>query len=60
MDYRPLSTLERQNLIDALRKNAENGFALQMNRKDTTFIGSTEEIPDEEVISCIRSVPCHY
>ena len=26
----------------------------------TTFIGTAEEVPDEEVINAIRSVPCHY
>jgi hypothetical protein len=31
-----------------------------MHPRDTTFVGSTDEVPDEEVISCIKSVPCHY
>lgn len=59
-DFRPLGTVERQNLIDSLRKNSENGFALLMNKKDTSFIGSVEEVPEDEVITAIRSVPCHY
>jgi len=31
-----------------------------MDRRDTSFVGSADEIPDEEVINAIRSVPCHY
>jgi hypothetical protein len=31
-----------------------------MDRRDTSFVGTTEEVTDEEVISAIKSVPCHY
>jgi hypothetical protein len=31
-----------------------------MDRRDTSFLGTTEEVPDEEVITAIKSVPCHY
>jgi hypothetical protein len=31
-----------------------------MNRRDTGFIGTADEITDDEVISAIKSVPCHY
>jgi hypothetical protein len=31
-----------------------------MNRRDTSFLGAAEEVPDEEVINAIKSVPCHY
>jgi hypothetical protein len=31
-----------------------------MDRKDTSFVGSAEDVTDEEVISAIKSVPCHY
>jgi hypothetical protein len=31
-----------------------------MDRRDTSFAGTAEEVPDEEVISAIKSVPCHY
>jgi hypothetical protein len=31
-----------------------------MDRRDTSFLGVTDEVPDEEVITAIRSVPCHY
>ncbi|HLW65822.1 MAG TPA: hypothetical protein VKS79_10920 [Gemmataceae bacterium] len=62
MDFRPLSEVERRQLVTALRGNAETGSALLMDRRDTSFLGLIEEdeVPDEEVINAIRSVPCHY
>ena len=60
MDFRPLNSDERQKLIEALRGNAQDNLAILMDRRDTSFIGSSEEISDEEVISAIQSVPCHY
>jgi hypothetical protein len=60
MDFRPLNDTERQKLIDALRGNAQNNLAILMNQRDTSFVGATEEVTDEEVISAIKSVPCHY
>ena len=60
MDFRPLNTLERQNLISALRGNADSNKAILMSPKDTSFIGTQDEVSDEEVISAIRSVPFHY
>ena len=60
MDFRPLSELERRQLVGALRGNAEQGRVLLMDRRDTSFIGTAEEVPDEEVINAIKSVPCHY
>src|SRR5438132_9848680 len=60
MDFRPLNDTERRQLITALRGNAESDRAILMDRRDTSFLGSVEEVPDEEVISAIRSVPCHY
>jgi hypothetical protein len=62
MDFRPLSEVERRQLVTALRGNAESGSALLMDRRDTSFLGliEEEEVPDEEVINAIRSVPCHY
>jgi hypothetical protein len=60
MDFRPLATEEREKLMSALRGNAENGKALLMNRKDTSFEGCADEVSDDEVIQAIRSVPCHY
>jgi len=60
MDFRPLSEVERKHLVTALRGNAEQGRVLLLDRRDTSFAGSADEVPDEEVISAIRSVPCHY
>jgi hypothetical protein len=60
MDFRPLTEMERKNLVSALRGNAQDGLAVLMDRQTTSFIGTAEEVPDEEVINAIRSVPCHY
>jgi hypothetical protein len=60
MDFRPLSELERRQLVTALRGNAEGNRVLLLDRKDTSFLGTTDEVPDEEVITAIKSVPCHY
>jgi hypothetical protein len=60
MDFRPLNDLERRQLVNALRGNAESDRAILLNRRDTTFAGSAEEVPEEEVINAIKSVPCHY
>jgi len=60
MDFRPLNDTERRTLINSLRGNSEGGVALLMDRRDTSFLGTTEEVPDEEVINAIKSVPCHY
>jgi hypothetical protein len=60
MDFRPLNDTDRQKLIAALRGNAESNTAILMDRRDTSFAGVAEEVTDDEVISAIRSVPCHY
>ncbi|HMC65700.1 MAG TPA: hypothetical protein VKI65_12240 [Gemmataceae bacterium] len=60
MDFRPLNATERQNLITALRGNADQNRVLLMDRRDTSFVGTADEVPDEEVINAIKSVPCHY
>ncbi len=60
MDFRPLSDTERRRLFRALTGNADSGQAILMDRRDTSFAGTAEDIPDEEVLSAIRSVPCHY
>ncbi len=60
MDFRPLNADERQKLIDALRGNAESSRAILMSQRDTSFAGTTDEVTDDEVISAIKSVPCHY
>ncbi|MCS7022779.1 MAG: hypothetical protein NZU63_13250 [Gemmataceae bacterium] len=60
MDFRPLAEAERRQLLAALRGNADRGLALLMDRRDTSFIGTTEELPEEEVMTAVKSVPCHY
>lgn len=60
MDFRPLNEVERKKLYSSLRGNAENNLAILMDRKDTSFVGSTDEVTDDEVINAIKSVPCHY
>jgi hypothetical protein len=60
MDFRPLAEAERRQLIAALRGNAEQDRAILMDRRDTSFVGTTDDVADEEVIACIQSVPCHY
>ena len=41
MDFRPLKTEERQKLVDALRGNAKDNLAILMDRRDTSFVGSS-------------------
>ena len=60
MDFRPLNDTERRQLISALRGNAEDNRAILMDQRDTSFAGTAEEVTDEEVISAIKSGPCHY
>ncbi len=60
MDFRPLNDTERRSLIAALRGNADRGTTLLMDRRDTSFAGTADEVTDEEVINAIKSVPCHY
>ena len=60
MDFRLLDDSERRQLISALRGNAETNTAILMDRRDTSFAGTTDEVTDEEVISAIKSVPVHY
>jgi hypothetical protein len=60
MDFRALTETERRQLHTALRGNAEHDRVILMDRRDTSFAGTTDEVTDEEVISAIKSVPCHY
>jgi hypothetical protein len=60
MDFKPLHKPERTQLLMALRGNADSGRAILMDRRDTSFVGTADEVTDEEVISAIKSVPCHY
>jgi len=60
MDFRPLNDVERRQLISSLRGNADSNRAILMDKRDTSFLGTVDEVPDEEVINAIKSVPCHY
>ena len=60
MDFRPLTETERKTLTTALRGNAQSNQPILMNPRDTSFAGSAQEVSDDEVISAIHSVPCHY
>jgi hypothetical protein len=60
MDFRPLNDSERRQLVGALRGNAESDRVILIDRQDTSFAGTTDEVTDDEVISVIKSVPCHY
>jgi len=60
MDFRPLNDSERRQLVAALRGNAESDRAILLDPRDTSFLGSSDEVADDEVISAIKSVPCHY
>ena len=60
MDFRPLNDTERRQLVSALRGNADDNQAILMDRRDTSFAGTAEDVTDDEVISAIKSVPCHY
>jgi hypothetical protein len=60
MNFRPLLDTERRQLLAALRRNADDGRAILTDRRDTRFAGTAEDLTDDEVITAIRSVPCHY
>ena len=60
MDFRPLAEAERRQLITALRGHSDRGVSLLIDPKDTGFAGTAEEVPDEQVIAAVKSVPCHY
>ncbi len=60
MDFRPLKEVERSELLAALRRNAREDRAILIDRRDTSFAGTAEDVPDDEVIAAIQSVPCHY
>jgi hypothetical protein len=60
MEFRPLNDSERRQLAAALRGNAEGDRAILIDPRDTSFAGTADEVSDEEVLSAIKSVPCHY
>jgi hypothetical protein len=60
MDFRPLNDVERKQLLTALRSNVQDNRAILMDRRTTRFAGTVEDVTDDEVITAIKSVPCHY
>jgi hypothetical protein len=60
MDFRTLTEPERDQLARALRGNAGDGLTLLMDRQTTRFLGTSDDVPEEEVIAAVKSVPCHY
>ena len=58
--FHPLTDTERLRLLSALRGNAEEDRAIRIDRRDTSFLESADDVTDDEVIEAIRSVPCHY
>jgi hypothetical protein len=60
MDFRALQEKEKRQLFTALRANAYEGRAILMDPRDTSFAGTTEDVTDDEVITAIKSIPCHY
>ena len=55
--HKPMSEEELKSLAQALRRNGESQEALHMGQ-DTSFVAHPPE--DNEVVSAIRSIPCHY
>ena len=60
MDFRPLAEAERRQLITALRGHADRGVGLLIDPNDTSFAGTADDLPDEQVVAAVKSVPCHY
>jgi len=60
MDFRTLNDVERRSLYTALRSNSQDNRAILMDRRTTRFLGTSEDVTDDEVITAIKSVPCHY
>jgi len=61
MDFRPLNDTERTQLLTALRGNYHrSNHAILMDPRDTSFVGTADDVTDEEVINAVKSVPCHY
>ena len=58
----PLTDAERNQLATALHANGDenNNVALLMNKRDTSFDGTTTDVPEDEVICAIKNVPTHY
>lgn len=60
MDNRVPVREQRVHLLDALLRNAGENRVLLMDRKTTQFVGTADELPENETIEAIRSVPTHF
>jgi len=40
--------------------NQRASLGVAEDQRNTFFVGTGEDVTDEEVISTIKSVPCHY
>lgn len=60
MQFQALTEAEQSDLLTALRGNATQNQSILLDRRDTHFVGATDEVTDDEVIGAIKSVPCHY
>jgi len=59
--FKPLPAATAKFLHRSLLRNAKDEVTILTDERDTSFIGATEDvITDEEVITAIRSIPCHY
>ena len=60
MDYRQLTETEQRGLLAALQSNGQGRVTILTDRRTTRFAGVTDDVTDDEVITAIKSVPCHY
>ena len=62
IEFRKLDNTEMNRLREALQGNAEGKNALLMNPRDTTFMGTdgADAMDTENLITTIKSIPCHY
>lgn len=60
MKHQSLAPEEVTQLKDALRRNAEDELAIVLDPADTTFVGTSFEVTDKDIICMIKSVACHY
>jgi hypothetical protein len=59
--FMPMSPSEQMKLRRALDRNANNGAALLLDSRDTSFVGEVDGQDDDmEVVNAIKSVPTHY
>jgi hypothetical protein len=60
VEFRPLGQTEREQLTEALRRNATDGAALRLDPAHTGWVPGESDMTDREIVNAIRSIPCHY